>query len=46
MMRPGEDDSSRYIGLPLRIDGIRPATGGHAPRLDEHKQQVFDFMKA
>ncbi len=45
MMRPSEDDSSHYVGLPFRLDGNRPATGAHAPRLDEHKQHVFDFMK-
>ena len=45
MMRPGDDESMQFVGLPLRIDGIRPATSGHAPRLDEHKQHVFDFMK-
>lgn len=45
ILRPGETDSARYVGLPLRIDGQRPATVSHAPRLDEHRQQVFDFMK-
>ena len=45
MMRPGDDKSMQFVGLPMRIDGVRPVTSGHAPRLDEHKQQVFDFMK-
>jgi len=26
------------------LDGVRPASVSHAPRLDEHRQQVFDFM--
>ena len=45
MMRPGDDKSMQFVGLPMRIAGVRPVTSGHAPRLDEHKQQVFDFMK-
>ncbi len=45
MLRPGEDESMPFVGLPMRLDGERPATGNHAPRLDEHQQQVFDFMK-
>jgi crotonobetainyl-CoA:carnitine CoA-transferase CaiB-like acyl-CoA transferase len=45
LLRPGEDESMRFVGLPMRLDGVRPATDSHAPRLDEHRQQVFDFMK-
>lgn len=45
LLRPADDGTMRFVGLPLRLDGARPATGGHAPRLDEHRQQVFDFMK-
>jgi len=45
LLRPGEDGDMQFVGLPMRLDGERPATGNHAPRLDEHHQQVFDFMK-
>lgn len=45
VLRPGEDAATQYVGLPLRLDGVRPASVSHAPRLDEHRQQVFDFMK-
>ena len=45
LLRPGEDGDMQFVGLPIRLDGERPATGNHAPRLDEHHQQVFDFMK-
>lgn len=34
VMRTGDDGDMRFVGLPLRIDGARPATNGHAPRLD------------
>lgn len=45
LLRPADDGTMRFVGLPVRLDGVRPATDGHAPRLDEHRQQVFDFMK-
>ncbi len=45
LLRPGEDANQQFVGLPLRLDGVRPASDNHAPRLDEHRQQVFDFMK-
>ncbi len=45
ILRPGEDEGMPFVGLPMRLDGERPATGNRAPRLDEHQQQVFDFMK-
>lgn len=45
LLRPSDDDSMQFVGLPMRLDGERPATGNHAPRLDEHRQQVFDFIK-
>ncbi len=45
LLRRGEDESMQFVGLPIRLDGVRPATGSRAPRLDEHRQQVFDFMK-
>jgi crotonobetainyl-CoA:carnitine CoA-transferase CaiB-like acyl-CoA transferase len=45
LLRPGEDLNQHYVGLPMRLDGERPASISHAPRLDEHRQQVFDFMK-
>ena len=44
LLRSGEDESMKFVGLPLRLDGVRPASVSHAPRLDEHRQQVFDFM--
>lgn len=44
LLRPGEDERMKFVGLPLRLDGVRPASVSHAPRLDEHRQEVFEFM--
>ena len=44
LLRSGEDEGMKFVGLPLRLDGVRPASVSHAPRLDEHRQQVFEFM--
>lgn len=44
LLRSGEDEGMKFVGLPLRLDGVRPASVSHAPRLDEHSQQVFEFM--
>ncbi len=45
LLRSGDDEAMQFVGLPMRLDGVRPASVSHAPKLDEHRQQVFDFMK-
>ncbi|MBL4721989.1 MAG: CoA transferase, partial [Alphaproteobacteria bacterium] len=36
----------RLPGLPISLDGIRPAFDAPAPKLGAHTQMVFDFDAA
>ena len=39
LVQPVPDTGMQFIGLPLRFDGVRPASRGAPPKLGEHTTQ-------